>query len=410
MDRPAIRCILVNYRSPLEMLRDCLESVAAAGPGVAVTIVDNDSADGVIEQLRPDFPDVQVVQMGHNAGFAAAVNRGLQECREEFVLMLNTDALLGAGALDAMLAALEGAGSDCAGVAPMMLSSAHEGVIDAIGTVMPPDGASFNRGIGQCDLGQFDRPEEVFGVCFGAALLRREAFEPALVGPLYEGYFLYFEDSDWCMRARSLGYRFLTAPKAIVYHLHSGITRHESLAFKYRLIELNTLKVVTRTFDSPLLVARIVASRCARLLARTFIRRRFVSENLGTIASCLQELPGLLKERKELKARRVVSDAKVFELARGEDAYFDTVDYRPARCAEALVATYERLARQKGEADRGGILAALEQWQAAADAGADADREALAARLRQLFAGEPKCARGLLKRALEERETDPVTA
>ncbi len=393
-----VECILVNYKSPWEMLERCLRSLrdASGEAPLKVTLIDNASGDGVIERARSDFPDVRIVEMGRNAGFAAAVNRGLDTVAGPMVLLLNTDAVLTPGALGTMVSALEAADSNCAGVAPKMMSSAHEGVIDAIGTVMPPNGAGFNRGIGQCDLGQYDSPEEVAGVCFGAALLRRKLFEPDGVGRLYEGYFLYFEDSDWCHRAAACGYSFLTAPEAVVLHLHSGVTRNESLAFKYKLIELNTLRLVVRNFESPLRAARVVGARSARLIARTLIRRKFIGANLATLAQFARELPRLLEERKRLGRKRTVSDAGIFQLAEGEDAFFDTVDYRPDRCLDSLIATYVRLLQREKNPAHGKILAALYRLSQEQVSGR---APLLDPKTAELFASECECVRALLDSA-----------
>ena len=379
------------------MLEGCLKSVREANSDVAcrVTLVDNASGDGVAGQAESSFPAIDVVEMEDNVGFSAAVNRGLAGVSEPFVLLLNTDTVLAPGALAAMAAALEKGGGDCAGVAPKMMSSSHEGIIDAVGTVMPPDGASFTRGIGQCDLGQYDRDEEVLGVCFGASLLQRQLFEPAAVGPLYEDYFLYFEDSDWCMRARSQGYRFLTVPEAVVNHMHSGVTRHESLDFKYRLIELNTLKITVRTFENPLRAAAIVAARSLRLAARTLIRRKFIAANISTLASFAAELPRLLKERQELKRRRIVSDNKVFAMAAGEDAFFDTVAYRPDRCLDSIIATYSRLLEDDRNPETGKILAALYRLRQRAAA----EEDVAGAESEEVLQGLPVCVKSLLKAA-----------
>ena len=383
------------------MLKRCLDSVSdKGGNGCAVTLIDNASGDGVIGQVRAAYPEVRIIEMPVNAGFAAAVNRGIDDSSEPYLLMLNTDAVLTPGSLELMKAGLDEAGPDCAGVAPKMMSSAHPGIIDAVGTIMPKNGASFNRGIGQCDLGQYDQSEEVAGVCFGVTLLRRELFEPERVGPLFEGYFLYFEDSDWCMRACSQGYRFLTAPAAVVYHMHSGVIRNESLAFKYKLVELNTLKVVVRTFDSRRRAAAIVTSRCARLLARTFIRRRFIAANISTLASFTAALPGLLSQRRALKVRRVTGDSRIFQLADGEDAYFDTISYEPDRCLESLIANYERLLKGRKDPETGKRLAVL--YRLRQEQGKNVGSAAAPDRYLELFTGETECVRRLLERALGE--------
>lgn len=381
------------------MLERCLESVIREGADTPcrIVLVDNGSGDGMAERLPGLFPQIEIVALPGNLGFAGGVNRGLAELTEPCVLLLNPDAVLAPGSLARMAADLQAAGRDVAGIAPKMMSSSHEGVIDAVGIVVPPDGAAFNRGIGQCDLGQYDRSEDVAGACFGAALIRRSLFAPGAVGPLHEGYFLYFEDSDWCMRAVSQGYRFLVSPDAVVTHMHSGVTRNEALAFKYRLIELNTLRMVTRNFDSPLLTARIVSARVARLLARTFIRRKFIRANLGTIFAYLTGLPSTLRQRREIKSKRVISDARIFGMAAGEDAYFDTVAYRPDRCLDSLIDSYKRLVRVRDGAEAGGKL--VELYRLRESAGEDGAGIYLDAGTLELFAGEPPCVQALLRQA-----------
>lgn len=378
------------------MLSRCLESIFSdnADTPCNVVVVDNASGDGVVEQVREEFPEVVVIQMDSNPGFAVAVNRGLDEITEPYVLMLNTDAVLEQGSLAAMLETMKEAGDSCAGVAPKMMLSAHANIIDAVGTVMPPDGASFNRGIGQCDLGQYDGTDEIFGVCFGATLLRRELFTADGVGPLYEGYFLYFEDSDWCMRARAQGYHFRAAPQALVMHLHSGSARNETLSFKYKLIELNTMKLVARTFESPARAASVIASRATRLLARTFIRRRFIRENLSTLWSMLSSLPQLLRERRQLQQRRNTSDRTIFALAAGEDAYFDTVAYEPQRCIESLIDTYLRMRRTGGMSETGAMLSILYRLQQETGAGMKLQ---LSETDREVISNQPGCVRKLLE-------------
>ncbi|MDO8736014.1 MAG: glycosyltransferase family 2 protein [Thermoleophilia bacterium] len=404
----AVACVIVNYRSPWDMIQLCLKSVVEDNAEVPcrIILVDNASGDDVIGRVRAEYPSVNIIDMAHNAGFAAAVNRGLEEVEEPFVLMLNTDAILNEGALSGMTAALADAGADVAGIAPKMVSSTNGEIIDGIGIIVPPDGAAFNRGIGQCDLGQYDDVDEVTGACFGACLLRRELFDQDKVGALYEGYFLYFEDSDWCVRAVSQGYRFLTAPDAVVRHLHSGVTRNESLNFKYGLIELNTLKMVTRTMESRLRVLQIVTSRCSRLLARTLIRRKFIGPNLKTMASYLAALPQLLRERGQLKDKRTVPDSKIFDMARGERAYFDTVAYRPDNCIESLIDTYLRLLAKDQDPETGKVLSALyrlgnqapgsrsSEGQKCCSPGLTPDAETTS-----LFMSQPTCVQELLRSA-----------
>ena len=101
-----------------------------------------------------------------------------------------------------------------AGVQPKILFHEFPTIIDAIGTGINRDGTGFNIGVGQVDLGQFDKTMRIFGLCFAAAFIDRKVL--SAVGVLPENYFVY-EDIDWCYRANSQGYEFHSAPQAVVY-------------------------------------------------------------------------------------------------------------------------------------------------------------------------------------------------
>src|ERR1700720_2970238 len=81
-------------------------------------------------------------------------------------------------------------------------------------------GGGRRRGHGEPDSGQYDRAEEVFGACGGAAIYRRAAL--AAVGGFDEGYFAYYEDIDWAFRAQLAGLRCRYVPTAVLYHRGSA--------------------------------------------------------------------------------------------------------------------------------------------------------------------------------------------
>jgi hypothetical protein len=114
-------------------------------------------------------------------------------------------------------------------------------VIDNVGAAAHATGFICNRGIGEIDIGQYDRlgVHPVAGLCFAAALLRRNVFET--VGLLESSYFMYAEDSEWCLRAKAYGFTFLAVPQAEVLHDHSLSTRRQAGDVKHWLISRNTL-------------------------------------------------------------------------------------------------------------------------------------------------------------------------
>ena len=152
---------------------------------------------------------------GKNLGFAQGVNLGLRHCSQPYVLILNDDATLDPGTSGTLVAEMEHATPDVIGLAPKVLLDSPEAVIDNVGAAITSDGSVHNRGYDQKDVGQFDEQVDVAGLCFAATLLRREGFEASRVGPLDGRYFMYAEDSDWCLRARLRGYRFVSCPEAV---------------------------------------------------------------------------------------------------------------------------------------------------------------------------------------------------
>src|SRR5262245_10868140 len=108
-DRPTIAVITVSYNVRDE-LDACLRSLAADRPplSTAVTGVDNGSTDGTLEMLRARWPDVQLIAAGTNLGFGPANNLGVRRTPGEFVLLLNPDTIVAAGAIGTLVDALRG--------------------------------------------------------------------------------------------------------------------------------------------------------------------------------------------------------------------------------------------------------------------------------------------------------------
>ena len=106
MTRLAIVIVSFNTRRDLEA---CLRSLHASPPGLthAIVVVDNASSDGSVEAVRTAWPHVQVIEMGRNAGFAAATNAGIRACESDLVLLLNSDTIVPPGSIDRLAGALD---------------------------------------------------------------------------------------------------------------------------------------------------------------------------------------------------------------------------------------------------------------------------------------------------------------
>lgn len=198
--------VVVTYESAAT-LRRCLTSVASA------VVVDNDSRDGSAELA--ESLGASVVRAGANLGFAAAANRGAAAGSAPLILFLNPDAALDAGALDALVTAVDSR-DDVAVAGPRLVDDGgHE---QRAWWPFPSPGGAWAEAFGLHRLHAF-RPGSDGTVPFviGAAfLVRRRAFEEA--GGFDESFWLYGEEADLCRRLADLGWKTLYVPGAVARH------------------------------------------------------------------------------------------------------------------------------------------------------------------------------------------------
>lgn len=247
--------IVIPNWNGLRWLPGCLEAIAAQtlAPG-EVIVVDNGSTDGSVEYLGASHPDVQVIGLGVNTGFAHAVNVGLRAARGDEVALLNTDVVLDPDWLERVAGALQ-RDAAAASVACKMLWLEDRRYVDDAGDVLRRDGAADQRGRFGLDDGRWDSAGEVFGACAGAALYRRGAVLAA--GGFDERFFAYLEDVDLALRLRLAGWRCRYEP-AVALHAGQG-SSHQLAGAHHYLVQRNTWLLIAKAFPVrwlPLVVYR----------------------------------------------------------------------------------------------------------------------------------------------------------
>lgn len=162
-DVSGVAVVVPNWNGA-HLLERCIESIEYQSHRVSeVVVVDNGSTDGSLRLLQKRFPDVRTIALPENRGFAEAVNIGVAACSADYVLILNNDAQLAPGAVEAMYESLEGAQLDRAwAVAPLILqtgeASASEG--GAIPAQSPPLGVDSDGSGGNPRPDSFGRQDE----------------------------------------------------------------------------------------------------------------------------------------------------------------------------------------------------------------------------------------------------------
>lgn len=246
----------------------CLASLRdAIGPGDAVIVCDNGSADGTEAAVRAAHPWVRYVQNGANVGYAAGNNPGLRIALDEghaWVLLLNNDTTVPAGALDALVAygdAHPGVGA----IQPLLVRASDPGTVDGAGHVIFRCPGAVDALSGRPVAEAPREPTPVFGACGAAALLRADALRRA--GPLDEDYFVLNEDVDLMFRIRLAGYDVHLVPAVRIPHARGisggGATTRSKLLRRF-WIQRNNVAMGLRYWPlrhlllaSPLLAGRV---------------------------------------------------------------------------------------------------------------------------------------------------------
>lgn len=223
--------VILNWNGAAH-LRRFLPSVLAAADGAGVVVADNGSTDESLALLAAAFPQVRVVRLDRNYGFAEGYNRALEQVEADVFVLLNSDVETPEGWLAPLLECLE-RNPDVAAVAPKLRSvdepdrfeyaGAAGGYIDFWG--YPFCRGRILRSI-ERDTGQYDDEREVFWVSGAAFCCRAEAFRAA--GGFDADFFAHMEEIDLCWRLQLAGHRIRIVPASTVYHLGGGTLAPDS--------------------------------------------------------------------------------------------------------------------------------------------------------------------------------------
>ena len=290
-----VAVVIPNYQGE-RWLPGVLDSVAAqtVAPAVVV-VVDDGSTDGSLALLAGRFPQVRVIALGSNGGFARTANAGIAAVEAEAVALVNTDVVLAPDWLERAAAALATSPQTVA-VATKMVDLDDPSLLYDAGDVLRRDGACEQRGRFERDEGRHDAPGEVFSACAGAALYRRAAVLAA--GGFEERFGTYLEDVDLGLRLRLAGGRCRWEPRAVARHAGGG----SSGELQYgpgAWVERNTLLLVARAF--PLRWLPYVAYRQLAWAWHAW-RGGGLRDHLAGVRMALPLLPAFARERRALRA------------------------------------------------------------------------------------------------------------
>lgn len=218
-----VAVVIPNWNEK-KFLTECLESLKALTLPHLVIVVDNGSTDGSKEYVEKNFPDVKVIQLEKNYGFAGGVNQGVEYAMKmgaQYIALLNNDAVVDVDWLKELVQEM-GKNENIGIVTGKFLrTDGHR--IDSTGDFYTTWGIPFPRGRDEKDNGQYDKQGPVFGATGGASLYRASLFRD--IGLFDEDFFAYFEDVDISFRAQLAGWHVRYTPAAIAYHHVGGTSK-----------------------------------------------------------------------------------------------------------------------------------------------------------------------------------------
>lgn len=229
----SIDIVILNYNTRA-LLQSLLPTVIEKSQGdqVRVIVADNHSQDGSAEFVREHYPDIELIQIPENMGYAGGYNYCLKNRKADYFVLLNSDAEPEHGWIEALTA--------MAAKYPKM-GAAQPNVLDyknrkkfeyagAAGGFMDQYGYPFCRGriFGNVEpnVGQYDEEISVFWATGAALFIKREAWEKA--GGLDEAFFAHMEEIDLCWRLQNLGYEIWSCPHSKVYHIGGATLSNQS--------------------------------------------------------------------------------------------------------------------------------------------------------------------------------------
>jgi GT2 family glycosyltransferase len=304
-----VSVIIVNWNGK-KHLDVCLSSVFNQNyPNYEVIVVDNGSTDGSVEFIDEKYPQVNLIGLNENTGFARGNNIGIKKAFEDpnvaYIACLNNDTKTDENWLNELVKA---AGTDeKIGMCQSKILFMGTEKIHSTGILLYKDLTTTNRGMFEEDKGQYDGKLDIFGPIGCSALYSRVMLEKIDLGYneyFDNDYFAYREDDDVAWRGRFAGFICVFVPRSVVYHVHSATGKARS-SFKIYQTERNRIynivKILPWHMGGKSLFYSIkryylCSNQCD--IKSEIVNKRLKFVFMRVILDIVKKLPTMLKKRK----------------------------------------------------------------------------------------------------------------
>lgn len=318
-NNPAISIIIINYNGK-EFLFRCLDSVLKADfSDFELIFVDNNSADGSIDFVRSNFNDERIsfIENDKNYGVPGGRNIGSKKARGDYLVFLDNDTEVDCHWLDELMKVFR-SDAKIAVAQCKLLNMVDRRRFDHAGDYLTLFGFLSERSRQSVDTGQFDAIEDIASAKGAATMMRRSVFED--LGRYDDSFFMYLEETDFCLRAWLAGYRVVFSPRSVVWHAFMTPLKETSKYYSRYIVRyygcrnyITTLLKNLSAFNLfKLLPFHLISWFCLSVL---FVLKGKPSDALWVIKGIawnIVHVPSLLKKRFSIQRNLRKVDDKVF--------------------------------------------------------------------------------------------------
>ena len=318
---PSLVDVIIPHYKGRDKFLSCLTSLFETEyDDFRVILVDNCSLDGSAAEAERLYPQMKVIRMEKNRGFAGGCNAGVEISDREFIALLNDDTEVEPDWLTKLIDVIE-SDEKIAVVQPKlrwMIDKSKFEYAGAMGGMMDIFGFPFCHGrmfeTSEVDNGQYDWVDDIFWASGSACLFRRQLYIDA--GKLDEKFFAHQEEIDLNWRLQLMGYRVKAVPQALVYH-YAGTTLPPENFMKKYMNHRNSIMLLLKNYQLRtlfwVLPIRIFLELAAVVLAvKQRDYKRIVAIFRGGLWN-MTNLPHMLKARKFVKRIRKIPDQVILD-------------------------------------------------------------------------------------------------
>jgi GT2 family glycosyltransferase len=318
MTNPLVSIIILNWNGK-KWLERCLPTVEKIlYKPLEIIVVNNGSTDDSAQFLKDNYPDIKVIEIKKNAGFAGANNIGVKSAKGKYVLLLNNDTEVDPSFLKPLVVKME-RDNAIGAVQPELRNMTNKNLIDSIGSFFTFTGFLYHYGYFQeYKKDKYKKELSVYSVKGACFLMRKKEYLG--LGGLDEDFVCYVEESDLCHRILLSGKKIISMPQSFIYHFGGGdmsiMTKSELTIFRsFRNRVISYLKNLS--IDKLILVLPLHLLLSEALILASILRgkvKQAIASQLG-LFGWIPMFPSILKKRKYIQNKiRKISDSEIFNL------------------------------------------------------------------------------------------------